>query len=148
MWRVYWQDIDERIQTEILSVILRETRHYHRILWRRCGSKFADAYCGLRWTVIMKLEEFSEIPPIVARRGRQAVLLCCDRQKSRVPSSVLLNDLLTVVLQQLPLVQVGISTSGENERFEDEVAKLLEHSRDMADVTVLAGAFLQHLRGR
>lgn len=148
MWRTYWRDIDESTQTEILSVVLRETRHYHRMLWRRRGSKFAEAFCGLRWTVTMKLEEFSEIPPIVARRGEQAILLCCDRQESRVPSSVLLNDLLTTVLQQLPLVQAGVSSSGENERIEDEIAKQLERSRETTDVEALAGAFLQHFRGR
>lgn len=149
MWSMYWQDFDESTQTEILSSLLGQTRRYHGILWRRRGSKFAEAFCGLRWTVTMKLEEYGEIPPIVARMGdKWAVLLCCDRQESRSPSSVLLNDLLTAILKQLPLIQTGVSTSGENERVENNIAELLARLQDETTVEALVGALHKDLRGR
>lgn len=146
---MYWHDIDESTQTEILSSVLGQTRRYRGILWTRRGSKFAKAFCGLGWTVTMKLEEYGEIPPVVAQMGTEwAVLLCCDRQESRCPSSVLLNDLLTAILKQLPLVQAGVSSSGENERIENEIAELLMRSQGETTPEELTEAFRKHLRGR
>lgn len=148
MWAEYWGDIDPGMQTGILSALLRETRAYKRMYWRRRGSKFATVFCGRRWTITIKLVEYGELPQVVARVENMAVLLCCDRQSSRAPASVLLNDLITAIEAQLPRVRAGVSKSGDNERIEDEIGELLKHSRGETTINALAGALLGELRGR
>ncbi|MDO8584792.1 MAG: hypothetical protein Q7R85_01580 [bacterium] len=150
MWKMHWYEIDPSMQTEIIGALLRLTR-VSQLYWTSVGEKFRVAASG-GWMFAMKICEFTELPTLVAYRESCAIVLVCDRQKSRAPASTIMWGLMNLLDRQLPPHEVK-SIAGEDgrnleDRFEEDVARRLDITEGETTINALTGAILRELRGR
>lgn len=149
MWRMHWKHLDPELQSAITGTLLCLTRA-SQLYWTSIGEKFRVAASG-RWTFALKVCEFTELPTLVAYQGGSAIVLVCDRQESRAPSSTIMWGLLNLLDRQLPPHEVK-SIAGEDgreqeERFEEDIAHRLDITEGETTIEALAGSILRELRG-